>query len=75
MPWFLMGLIAFLIGHIYFIVALYDAGAKSFHIKSFVPLALWGIGIAGPCLQALPPNKIELMIGIPFYASALLFMV
>ena len=76
MPWFVIGLVSFLIGHLCFNFAFMAvaSGGKRGSTYGLLPFILWGLAIVIPCLYYLPPNKIELVIGIPVYAFALLLM-
>jgi uncharacterized membrane protein YhhN len=73
-PWFILGLVSFLIGHILFIVAFYKIGARSIVYWAIPPMLVWGGAVVSQCLQNVPSGD-PLQIGIPVYCLTILIMV
>ncbi|MFP9190393.1 lysoplasmalogenase [Natronosalvus vescus] len=74
--WFLIGLTAFLVGHVCYLVGfLTRARATRARVASVVPLALFGVAIGVPLLSAIQSaGDTELLLPVALYIVVILSM-
>ena len=72
MPWFLLGLVAFLIGHLFFIGAFVSISFKGPPRRFSYLLILFATCVAVPSVMGLDMQKqFKLAIGIPLYTAVI----
>lgn len=73
-PYFLVGLISFLIGHFLFIYAFCKDGGNGLQLKWGVVCYLFAGAIIYSCLQHIPENDIILKVGVSIYGLTIATM-
>jgi uncharacterized membrane protein YhhN len=73
-PYFLLGLLSFLIGHFFFIAAYISDGGNGLQFKWGVVCYLWAGGMVWICTQNIPSHDIILKLGVTIYGLTIATM-